>query len=81
MTQKNKMIYDITEDEWKLIENKLPGKAGGVGRPAEDNRAFLRAAFWIARTGAPWRALPQHMANGLVYTKDLSGDLKLMYRK
>jgi transposase len=58
MTQKNKMIYDITEDEWKLIENKLPGKAGDVGHPEEGNRAFLRAVFWIARTDAPWRALP-----------------------
>ena len=52
------MTYDITEDEWKLIKDRLPGKAGDRGRHAEDNRAFLRAVFWIARTGAPWRALP-----------------------
>src|SRR5690242_1760031 len=52
------MIYDITEDEWNYIKDRLPGKAGDRGRRAQDNRDFLRAVFWIARTGAPWRALP-----------------------
>jgi transposase len=52
------MIYDITEDEWRLIKDRLPGKAGDRGRHAQDNRAFLTAVFWMASTGAPWRALP-----------------------
>lgn len=31
---------------------------GGWEGIAEDNRQFLKAAFWIMCTGAPWRDLP-----------------------
>lgn len=36
----------------------LPGKAGDCGVTATNNRLFLEAVLWIARTGAPWRDLP-----------------------
>ncbi len=29
------------------------------GRPARDHRRTLDGIFWIARTGAPWRDLPE----------------------
>jgi len=36
----------------------LPGKEGDPGCSGRDNRLFLEAVFWIAKTGSPWRNLP-----------------------
>jgi transposase len=52
------MLYDLRDDQWEEIKESLPGKIGDRGRSGEDNRRFIRAVMWIARTGAPWRALP-----------------------
>jgi transposase len=34
------------------------GKASDCGVTAKNNRQFVEAVLWIARTGAPWRDLP-----------------------
>ena len=52
------MLYDLRDDQWELIKDSLPGKAGDRGCAGNDNRGFIRAVMWVARTGAPWRALP-----------------------
>jgi putative transposase len=48
----------LRDDQWERIAPLLPGKATDCGVTARDNRLFLEAVFWIARTGAPWRDLP-----------------------
>lgn len=48
----------LRDDQWERIEHLLPGKASDRGVTAKDNRLFVEAVLWIARTGAPWRDLP-----------------------
>lgn len=50
--------HEISDSAWERIEHLLPGRAGDVGVTAADNRLFVNAVYWIAKTGAPWRDLP-----------------------
>jgi transposase len=49
--------HEITDEHWERIEGFLPGRAGDPGVTAKDNRGFVNAVLWIAKTGAPWRDL------------------------
>jgi putative transposase len=49
----------LTDAQWERIEGLLPGRVGHVGGTAKDNRLFLEGVLWIARTGSPWRDLPE----------------------
>ncbi len=51
--------HALTDREWSAIRELLPGKNGDPGGTAVDNRLFVDAVVWIARTGAPWRDLPE----------------------
>jgi len=52
--------YELTDEEWNKISDLLPPETTGKrGRPAKDNRIMLNAMVWIARSGAPWRDLPE----------------------
>ena len=48
----------LRDDQFERIASLLPGKAGDPGCTAADNRQFVEAVLWIARTGSPWRDLP-----------------------
>jgi transposase len=50
---------ELTDAQWSRIERLVPGKDGDKGRHGADNRLFVDAVLWIARTGAPWRDLPE----------------------
>jgi putative transposase len=49
---------ELTNAQWRRIEDLVPGKEGDRGRHGEDNRLFVDAVLWVLRTGAPWRDLP-----------------------
>ena len=51
--------HAISDAAWERIEHLLPGRPGQPGWTAADNRLFLDAVLWIAKTGAPWRDLPE----------------------
>ena len=50
----------LMEDaEWGFFEPFLMAVRGQGGRPALNHRLVLDGIFWIARTGAAWRDLPE----------------------
>ena len=51
--------YELTDQEWDQIAPLLPSNKGKKGRPPKDNRQMLNAIVWLARSGAPWRDLPE----------------------
>ncbi|MGR1217455.1 IS5 family transposase [Metapseudomonas otitidis] len=51
--------YWLRDDQWQRIKELLPGKSSDRGVTARDNQRFVEAVLWIARTGSPWRDLPE----------------------
>jgi Transposase and inactivated derivatives len=49
--------YDLTDFEWRVIEPLLPNKSRGF--PRVDDRRVLNDIFWVLRSGAPRRDLPE----------------------
>jgi len=48
----------LTNEQWERMAPHLPGKPSDPGRTGKDNRLFVEAVLWLARTGTPWRDLP-----------------------
>lgn len=52
--------HELTDEQWQRIAPLLPQERGRRARPAKlCNRLFINAVLYIAKTGAPWRDLPQ----------------------
>src|SRR6202023_2008220 len=51
------MRYELSDCEWSVIKPLLPNKPRGV--PRVDDRRVLNGIFWVLRSGAPWRDLPE----------------------
>jgi len=50
------MRYERSYLEWSIIQPVLPAKSRGV--PRVDDRRVLNGIFWVLRSGATWRDLP-----------------------
>jgi transposase len=51
--------HAIRDEDWERLKDLRPGREGQRGVTAKDNRLFIDAILWIAKTGAPWRDLPE----------------------
>lgn len=50
--------HAISDADWERIEGLLP-----VHGPAGDKRLFVDAVLYVARTGIPWRDLPERFGH------------------
>jgi transposase len=53
--------HELTDEQWNRIQPLVPHRSSG--HQAKDDRQFINAVHWIAKTGAPWRDLPERFGN------------------
>ena len=56
--------HAISDADWDRIKHLLPGRRGQHGGVARDNRRFIDAVLYVARTGIPWADLPERLGKG-----------------
>ena len=49
----------MSDEEWAFFERFILTVRAPNGRKPTNHRLVLDGIFWIARTGAPWRDLPE----------------------
>ena len=52
------MRYELNDHEWVAIKPFLPNKPRCV--PRVNDRRVLNGIFWVLRSGAPWRDVPDN---------------------
>jgi transposase len=52
------MRYELSDYEWTAIKPMFPNKPRGVRRV--NNRRALNGIFWVLRSGARWRDMPEN---------------------
>ncbi|MFB9985719.1 IS5 family transposase [Mesorhizobium calcicola] len=53
----------LGDDQWDRIKGFVPGGTKGKRGPRTDNRKFLDALLWMARSGGRWRDLPERLGD------------------
>lgn len=65
----------LTDAQWSLMGPHCLGKPGDPGRSGVDNRRFLEAVLWKARTNCPWESaheLPMARLTGAAWRMEHS---------
>jgi len=52
-------VDSLRDDQWERLAPFIPGGVKGKRGPRSDNRLFLNALLWMARSGSRWRDLPE----------------------
>ena len=52
------MCDRLRDDQWDRVKGLMPGGTKGRRGPRTDNRLFVDALLFMARSGARWRDLP-----------------------
>lgn len=50
--------YELEDEDWERIRD-LVEPPRHTGRPKRDDRQLLNGMFWVLRSGAPWRDMPE----------------------
>ncbi len=53
----------LRDDQWERIRGFVPGGTRGKRGPGTNNRLFLDALLWMARSGSRWRDLPEQLGD------------------
>lgn len=53
--------HELTDAQWEKVATLLPRRRGP--RSLRGDRNFINAVIWIAKTGAPWRDLPERFGS------------------
>lgn len=53
----------LRDDQWARLAPLVPGGSKGKRGPRSDNRRFLNALLWMARSGGRWRDLPERLGD------------------
>jgi transposase len=56
-------VDGLRDDQWERIKGFVPGGTRGKRGPRTDNRKFLDALLWMARSGGRWRDLPERLGD------------------
>ena len=51
--------HDLSDAHWDRIQDLLPGRPGQHGGVGQDNRRFVDAIRYLAKTGIAWADLPE----------------------